>query len=493
MKAQFKILSGARAGQVETFRKAYVGLGRHPLSDVRFDAERDLDVSSRHAAIVRKPEGFFVQDLGSRNGTYVNGTKIAGEVLLQDGDILGFGSSGPTVEFRILEAGEGEAVSPAAEAAAQRISRPREVFAAARPSPPSPPSPPPPPPPPPRSSTAVRIAAEVARQTRSLRRTTKLLFGALLLTAAGFAGLQWQGARDRAQELVELQARADSLGREAQQLVTLFQTALQGLRDALHQSQAEVGRLRRELAAAGVGEGGDRATVARLRAELEAAERRQRGLIGAAGVDYRSISRRNQEAVAIVVVEFSDVERFSGTAFAVDSQGTLVTNRHVLVGEDGDRTPRRIAVKFSGSRQWFPGRLVGISTEADIGVLKVEVRGGTPSVAGLEGDRTKLQRGDPVAIIGYPLGLDLPMEGQGLYAVAEPTLTVGTVSKVLTSLVQVDGYGAPGSSGSPLFDRDGRVVALLYGGERSSQGKIVYGTPAYFIVDYLQSLGPTKK
>jgi len=54
VKAQFKFLSGARVGQIEAFRKGYIGLGRHPLSDVRFDAERDLDVSSRHAAIVRK-------------------------------------------------------------------------------------------------------------------------------------------------------------------------------------------------------------------------------------------------------------------------------------------------------------------------------------------------------------------------------------------------------------------------------------------------------
>ena len=84
MKAQFKFLSGARAGQVETFRKSYLGLGRHPLSDVRFDAERDLDVSSRHAAIVRRPEGFMVQDLGSKNGTFVNGQRIAGDVILKD-------------------------------------------------------------------------------------------------------------------------------------------------------------------------------------------------------------------------------------------------------------------------------------------------------------------------------------------------------------------------------------------------------------------------
>ena len=87
MKAQFKFLSGARAGQIEAFRKGYIGLGRHPLSDVRFDAERDLDVSSRHAAIVRKTEGFVLQDLGSRNGTFVNGQRVTADTLLRDRDV----------------------------------------------------------------------------------------------------------------------------------------------------------------------------------------------------------------------------------------------------------------------------------------------------------------------------------------------------------------------------------------------------------------------
>ncbi len=50
MNARFKFLSGARAGAVELFRKAYIGVGRHPLSDVRFDAERDLEVGGRGGA-----------------------------------------------------------------------------------------------------------------------------------------------------------------------------------------------------------------------------------------------------------------------------------------------------------------------------------------------------------------------------------------------------------------------------------------------------------
>ncbi|OLD60381.1 MAG: hypothetical protein AUF60_01360 [Gemmatimonadetes bacterium 13_1_20CM_69_28] len=447
MTAQFRFLSGARAGEVATFHKTYIGLGRHPLSDVRFDTERDLDVSSRHAAIVRHGAAFSLRDLGSKNGTFVNGERITGDVVLQDGDVIGFGPQGPSVEFRVLAAeGERDAVTGSRER---------------------------------RASAALRLVAELAH----LRRTTKVLIGLLGLTLAGFAWSQWEAARD-ARALVALRARADSLHREAQRLLSRFQSELESVRDALRESQAEVARLRSELAAAG--SGSDAPSVARLRAQLDTAEARQRGLAGAAAVDYRAIARKNQDAVAMLVVKFSDVEVFTGTAFAVDSQGTLVTNKHVLVGEAGDRRPVAIAVKFSGSKQWFQGRVVGVADTADVGVLQVDVRGGTPRVFGLLEQAGGLQRGDPVAIIGYPLGEDLPMERHGQSAVvADPTLTVGTVSKVLSSVVQVDGYGAPGSSGSPIFDRGGYVVGVLYGGNRESQGKIIYAVPAHLVLEYL--------
>ena len=462
MKARFKFLSGARAGQVEVFRKAYIGLGRHPLSDVRFDTERDLDVSSRHAAIIRTPDGagFVIQDLGSRNGTFVNGKRLTGDTPLRSGDVIGFGANGPALEFHIIpaDAGAGDLPTTAAEAAAVRASTPREVIRAT----PSASAP--------RSSTGVRIAAEVAHQTAQLRRTTKVLIGFLVLTAAAFGWLQWQ---------------ASVREREARALSTRFESQLQGVRDALAEAQAETARLRRELA----GSGGDASSVGRLRTQLADAERRQRALVGAVGgVDYRAISHRNQDAVAMVLVEFSDQERISGTGFAVDSNGTMVTNKHVLIGEDGTRTPRRIGVIFSGSTQMFQGEMVGVSPDADVGVLRVRIKGGTPRVAGLARSRQGVERGDPVAIIGYPLGFDLPMEAQGQRPIAAPTLTVGTVSKALTAVVQVDGYGAPGSSGSPIFDRDGRVIAVLYGGERESQGKIIFGVPGYIVADYLRSL-----
>lgn len=472
MKAQFRFLSGARAGQVEAFRKGYIGLGRHPLSDVRFDAERDLDVSSRHAAIVRKTEGFVVQDLGSRNGTFVNGKRITGDTPLQDGDVIGFGANGPAIEFHVI-ATDDLPPTAAAEGLAERMSSPRETMPAAdaRPSVS-------------RQSTGVRIRAEVLRQTAQLRRTTKILIGLLLVVGTGFTWMQWDG-RHRANELLALQVRADSLMSESRAMSTHFQSELQGVRDALKASQDETTRLRRELA----GSGGDASSMSRLRTQLDDAERRQRALAGAVGgVDYRVISHQNQDAVAIVLVEYSDGERFSGTAFCVDSMGTMVTNKHILAGEDGTKTPRRLGVIFSGSTQFWRAEMIGVSPDADIGVFRVLIKGGTPRVHGLARSPEGLERGDPVAILGYPLGFDLPMESQGGNPIAAPTLTVGTVSKALTSVVQVDAYGAPGSSGSPIFDRGGNVIAVLYGGERESNGKIIFAVPAYVAANYLKSL-----
>ncbi len=60
-------------------------IGRGPDCDLVV-AERQ--VSRHHARIRRTPTGFVVEDLGSRNGTHVNGAAVEGAVPLQDGDVI---------------------------------------------------------------------------------------------------------------------------------------------------------------------------------------------------------------------------------------------------------------------------------------------------------------------------------------------------------------------------------------------------------------------
>jgi pSer/pThr/pTyr-binding forkhead associated (FHA) protein len=54
-------------------------------------ALRDASVSAHHARVVRTPEGFLIEDVGSRNGTYINSEKLAEKRLLADGDLVRLG------------------------------------------------------------------------------------------------------------------------------------------------------------------------------------------------------------------------------------------------------------------------------------------------------------------------------------------------------------------------------------------------------------------
>ena len=51
----------------------------------------DGSISSRHARVTRSPEGFSIEDLQSRNGTFVNGEKVDKPRLLADGDVVRLG------------------------------------------------------------------------------------------------------------------------------------------------------------------------------------------------------------------------------------------------------------------------------------------------------------------------------------------------------------------------------------------------------------------
>jgi DNA-binding MarR family transcriptional regulator len=61
----------------------------------------DTLVSSRHAQISRQSRGFVVEDIGSRNGTLVNGQMVE-RAPLASGDALQFGPGGPEIRFEIV-------------------------------------------------------------------------------------------------------------------------------------------------------------------------------------------------------------------------------------------------------------------------------------------------------------------------------------------------------------------------------------------------------
>jgi pSer/pThr/pTyr-binding forkhead associated (FHA) protein len=66
----------------------FVTLGSDSACQIQFQGE---NISERHCRIERKENGYFIRDMRSATGTYLNDAKIV-EAVLQDGDFIRIGS-----------------------------------------------------------------------------------------------------------------------------------------------------------------------------------------------------------------------------------------------------------------------------------------------------------------------------------------------------------------------------------------------------------------
>ena len=81
--AMLLMVEGPSPGRRIFMEKQHLIIGRDERCDLVV-AERQ--VSRQHATITLEGEGYVVRDLGSKNGTFVNGRELDGPHLLQDGD-----------------------------------------------------------------------------------------------------------------------------------------------------------------------------------------------------------------------------------------------------------------------------------------------------------------------------------------------------------------------------------------------------------------------
>ena len=132
---KLQVLSGNAAGTFIQLDRELV-FGR--AAEAPADLAGDPAVSRNHARVRRTSDGrFLIEDLGSANGTYVNGTRIAAPQLLSPGDRIKLGDSVLEV---VTTSGERTQVSPIAPGAgATRIAPRAPVEPSVPPVPPTPP------------------------------------------------------------------------------------------------------------------------------------------------------------------------------------------------------------------------------------------------------------------------------------------------------------------------------------------------------------------
>lgn len=430
MKVVVEIVAGARAGQrLELDDLPVIRFGRHPSNEVAFDKDRDRDASSRHAELRVEGGALYLYDLGSANGTRIGGRIAPPRTLVEPGAEIELGEGGP--RCRILYAGAGGATVPPT------------LFNPAQPKPKTgsggPGS----------RTVALMIDQALARVRGTSRRMQWVAIGlgaALLVTLAGVI-VVW---RFRPPPDVALRRAMVKIMDEQRSADEGERAALQKRLDALG------GRLK-----------------------------------AASGSSGAEIARQNHDAIFLVTVKTPVDEQGFCTAFAI-APDRLITNAHCVAdAEDYRRRGGAIWVVQNGHPEVrFPvaamKRISGFAPKGggitpDVGWLRPGGERKLPKVVTLAepAEYQALATGDQMYTYGFPGRL-------ADVSAPEATFVEGVIGRITTldgraadvkdeRLIQHSAFTSGGTSGSPIFDGAGHVVAVNTGGyaEASPDGKTV--------------------
>ena len=151
----------------------------------------------------------------------------------------------------------------------------------------------------------------------------------------------------------------------------------------------------------------------------------------------------------VLITTYGEDDKLSGkgSGFFVSRTGNIITNRHVL--EDA----RRAEVKTTQGKIYPITHILAEDKEGDLILASVDI--GTDFVRPLKLSDTIPQVGQRVMVIGNPLGLEGTVS-DGLVSAVRDIPTVGKI-------IQLSAPISPGSSGGPVVDMQGQVIAIARG------------------------------
>jgi pSer/pThr/pTyr-binding forkhead associated (FHA) protein/S1-C subfamily serine protease len=523
------VLMEAKTGEQFKAGGGRVRIGRGKECELRPVSSDDTSVSRVHAEIVLKPDGRVVlRDAQSRNGTFLGNVRVQGDREIRTGDQIRLGPSGlELVVARLLRPGEvpdqprGRAAAPEhappaepkkkrrreslAQRVAAKVGSARRSFGG-------------------KGATVFfhEMFAESSRKTARRVRWVMWLFVVLLAGSVG--AVYWYGERRVRQATSEIQeqqrvalarlsARSDSIQAaadgeyerlrmeldearagsapaavvdslrvelaDAQEHTRSLEASLRRAEASLAEqlaagdsvnraAQADLEELRAELSRASTA-GTSSALLDSLRQAVRDAEERSTQ-IGSQmramrGSNLAAVAQANQSAIGLVTV-YVGSEIYDGSGFALTPSGYFVTNRHVVMHQGA--APDSVYVTMADQKLMQRAELVAAATASgpDLAVLRVPGFGG-PHVAQVDWGGENARQGEPAALIGFPAGLGNALDAT---RTVRTSMSAGIFSKVTAEVVNFDGFTVGGSSGSPIFNAGGEVVAVHRAGLREAVG-----------------------
>ena len=461
MNVTIAIPSDSAGLQTRTLNAGNYLVGRSPESDISLAGSGADSVSWNHAEISVRPDGVYLKDLQSSNGTFLNGRRLPVETKVLDGDEVRFGQAGP----RLLVQRVGAAVEVIQPAAGKR---PAPAVAASAP------------------VKGGAICATGGAPTVAFGTAEQRGRPAATSPAASDAGGRSSSTRALLIRMQRTQRgwRGVGIGVAAFLLVGLIVTII-----VLTMKSGSEGT--------GRGSGNSGGSIA-----------------GGSDLDTAAISANFRESVFLVALMQGDKVIPVGTSFVVDPQGVFGTNAHVteivkklldkrmkmyVIGEGGKM---KFDILSAVSHPDYKEKLPAKHFSPDVGLLKVSLTPGValkPVLLADASDLMELKDGTKLCYIGFPVYMGDAGGDSVEYRTLDevkPRIEAGNVVRLLT----LDGkVGKPetqfimehnmlswgGASGSPIFNRSGRVVALHF-----AANSVVNKTKAGFLA--LRSPAGTK-
>lgn len=185
-------------------------------------------------------------------------------------------------------------------------------------------------------------------------------------------------------------------------------------------------------------------------------ELRWSGLPDADVLRAQGVADDARAAVAYVEVQ-RETGAGKGSGVLLSAEGLVVTNQHVVDGGDS------FGVWLADGKR-YDATLVGATIHPDVAVLRIDPPGGV-TVPTL-GSGAGLDEGDTLVALGHPAGAGNWVASVGSHLLTETVTSTdrstgveGTRTSLVSSVPTTNG-----NSGGPLFDIDGRLVGLVYGG-----------------------------
>ena len=151
-----------------------------------------------------------------------------------------------------------------------------------------------------------------------------------------------------------------------------------------------------------------------------------------------------------------------GSGFVVSSDGTILTNAHVVTDSGTRATSVRVVFKLQKGGETetreVAATIVGSDETSDVAVLKVDPAKAPRLIPLKLGDSAGVEVGEAVVAIGNPLGYDFSVTS-GIVSATNRNLESPNGS-VIADGIQTDAAINEGNSGGPLIDSSGNVIGI---------------------------------